>query len=338
MKRTWFVCLSLLAVALLAAVPSLGQADENWLVFEGKEGPGAGKHVVLISGDEEYRSEEALPQLGKILAQQHGFKCTVVFPIDPKTGEISPNVNNNIPGLEALGSADLLVIATRFRNLPDDQMKHIADYLKTGKPVIGLRTATHAFNGGGTYGKFSWNNKEWPGGFGKQILGETWVAHHGGHGSESTRGILVEAAKDHPILKGLKNGDIWGPTDVYTVHLPLPGDSVPLVLGEVVKGMKFDDPKLEGKKNDPMMPVAWTKTYKSESGASGRVFTTTMGAATDLEAVGTRKLLVNAVYWATGLEAKIPAEGCKAELVGEFKPTGFGFNKAQKGKKPVDYK
>src|SRR5512147_1583650 len=103
------------------------------IVFEGSKGPGKGKHIVLVSGDEEYRSEEALPQLGKILAAQHGFKCTVLFAIDPKTGEINPNVNNNIPGLEALKTADLMIIATRFRNLPDDQMQHIASYVESGK-------------------------------------------------------------------------------------------------------------------------------------------------------------------------------------------------------------
>ncbi len=334
MTRSLMV-LATLALLVLASSPT--RAAEEYIEFAGKDGPGKGKKVVLISGDEEYRSEEALPQIAKILSTQHGFNCVVVFPIDPKTGEINPNVNNNIPGLESLKDADLMIIATRFRNLPDDQMQHIVDYVNAGKPIIGLRTATHAFNisGDSKFKSFSHNVK---GGFGKQILGETWVAHHGGHGSESTRGILPDAAKDSPILRGLKNGDVWGPTDVYTVTLPLPGDSQPLVLGQVVKGMKFDDPPLEGKKNEPMMPVAWTKTYKSESGKEGRVFTSTMGAATDLEAEGTRRLFVNAVYWCVRLEDKIPAEGTKVELVGEFKPTRFGFNGYVKGKMPSDYK
>src|SRR5580698_1774947 len=134
-----------------AAMPAQG------VVYQGGDGPGKGKHIVLISGDEEYRSEEGLPQLGKILAKHHGFKCTVLFAIDPKDGTINPNVNNNIPGLEALKDADLMIIATRFRNLPDEQMKHIVDYVESGKPVIGMRTATHAFNipGGKTYSKYS---------------------------------------------------------------------------------------------------------------------------------------------------------------------------------------
>lgn len=325
------------AFLLLAASASLSLAADPWIVLEGSEGPGNGKHVVLVSGDEEYRSEEALPQLAKILSQHHGFKCTVLFAIDPTTGEINPDVNNNIPGLEALASADLMVIATRFRNLPDEQMKHIVDYVESGKPIIGLRTATHAFNiSGGSYKDYSWNGPSK--GFGKRVLGETWVAHHGAHGSQATRGILAKDQSEHPILRGLEDGDIFGPSDVYTVSLPLPGDSQPLVLGQVVAGMKFDDPPLAGKKNDPMMPVAWTKTYEGKEGVKARVFTTTMGAATDLEAAGTRRLIVNAAYWAVGLEDKIPAQGAKVDVVGEYKPTKFGFKQYIKGKKPEDYK
>ena len=146
---------------------------------------------MLISGDEEYRSEEALPQLGKILAKHHGFKCTVLFAIG-KDGTINPNRNDNIPGLEALRSADLMIIATRFRDLPDEQMKEVVAYVESGRPIIGMRTATHAFNlKGKTYADYSWNSKEWNGGFGRQVLGETWVSHHGNHGKESTRGIIA---------------------------------------------------------------------------------------------------------------------------------------------------
>ncbi len=130
----------------LLIVGAFGQSSlAAGVVFEGKNGPGQGKHIVLVSGDEEYRSEEGLPQLAKILAERHGFECTVLFAIDPADGTINPNQSDNIPGLEALDSADLLVMLIRFRNLPEDQMKHIVDYVESGKPVIGLRTATHAF-------------------------------------------------------------------------------------------------------------------------------------------------------------------------------------------------
>ncbi len=326
-----------LALALFAALPCL--ADDPWIVVDGVDGPGKGRKVVLVSGDEEYRSEEALTQLAKILAKHHGFTCTVLYAIDPATGEIAPNEQANIPGLEALRTADLMVIATRFRNLPDEQMKEIDDYLKQGKPVVGLRTATHAFKvpDGRAYERYSFNHKgaAMPQGFGRHVLGETWVNHHGHHGKESTRGIIAPDAAGHPILRGIADGDVWGPSDVYTVRLPLPGDSQPLVLGQVLVGMKPDDKPVEGKKNDPMMPVAWTKTYSVDGGPTGRVFTTTMGAATDLVADGTRRLLVNACYWATGLEDKIPEKSC-VDVVGTFEPTAFGFNGAKKGVKPAD--
>jgi len=333
---------AVLFFAAALAMPTT-RADEPWVRLTGSDGPGKGKHVVLVSGDEEYRSEEALTQLGKLLAKHHGFDCTVLYAIDPENGEISPNLQSNIPGLEALAKAELMVIATRFRNLPDDQMKAIDEYLRAGKPVVGMRTATHAFNipkdrAFAHYGNgYKGDRKEWADGFGRLVLGEKWVNHHGHHGSESTRGIIVTDAKDHPILKGIADGDIWGPTDVYGVRLPLPGDSKPLVLGQVLAGMTPDAAPVEGKKNDPMMPVAWTKTYSVEGGPSGRVFTTTMGSSTDMASEGMRRLLVNGCLWAAGLEDQIPAKSC-VDIVGTFEPTPFGFNKAKKGVKPADLK
>ena len=335
--KTLAIRAGMLALAVLLGISGVRAADP-WVVYEGADGPGKGKHIVLVSGDEEYRSEEALPQLGQILAKHHGFKCTVLFAIDTKDGTINPNKNDNIPGLEALKNADLLILFTRFRNLPDEQMKYIAEYVDSGRPILGMRTATHAFNlKSKTFGKYSSSggNKEWPGGFGKQILGETWVNHWGQHGKQSTRGVLAKGQESNPILRAIKDGDIWGPTDVYEVHLPLPGDSTPLVLGQVLQGMKPTDEPLEGKKNDPMMPVAWTKTYKSESGKTGRVFTTTMGASQDLLSEGLRRLLVNAAYWAVGMEDKI-ADKANVDLVGEYKPLPFGFRGYKKGVKPAD--
>ena len=147
MKTSRYALCHLLAVTtLILAFGSASPAADPWITFEGSDGPAKGKHVVLISGDEEYRSEETLPQLAKILAKHHGFKCTVLFAIDPKDGTINPNRRDNIPGLEALKTADLMVIFTRFRDLPDAQMKYIADYVESGRPIIGLRTATHAFD------------------------------------------------------------------------------------------------------------------------------------------------------------------------------------------------
>jgi type 1 glutamine amidotransferase len=319
-----------LAAATLALLALPAPAADPWLTVEGGDGPGKGKHVVLISGDEEYRSEETLPQLAKILAKHHGFTCTVLFAIDPKDGTINPNVTDNIPGLEKLKDADLMVIFLRWRTLPDDQMKHIIDYVESGRPVVGLRTATHAFKPGrkGPYAKYTSDSRVpgYEGGFGRQVLGETWIAHHGAHGREGTRGVVAPGQEDHPILRGIEPGSIFGPTDVYTVRLPLPGDSTPLVLGQVTETLEPDSKPVAGRKNDPMMPVAWTKTYKGESGKVGRVFTTTMGASQDFAHEGTRRMIVNGCYWALGLEDQIPPRS-NVEIVGEFKPSPFRFKK-----------
>ncbi|MDQ3622776.1 MAG: ThuA domain-containing protein [Verrucomicrobiota bacterium] len=312
-------------------------ADPQWVTYEGQDGPGKGKHIVFLAGDEEYRSEEALPHLARILSRQHGFKSTVVFSLNPDTGAIDPNTKNNQPGIEALGSADLCVTALRFRAWPDQQMKHFADYYLAGKPIVALRTSTHAFQlpAESSYKQFN--------DFGKNVLGERWVSHWGKHKSEATRGVIQPAAKDHPILRGVE--EIFGNTDVYEAYPP--ADAKILLRGEVVKGMKPGDPPADYRKkratdkqeqgvNDPMMPIAWTREHRNEAGKTNRIFTTTMGSSTDLQSEGLRRLLVNAAYWAIGLEEKIPAKA-KVAFVGDFEPLMYGFNGYKKGVKPADW-
>lgn len=335
--------LAILSLALFPLVfPALANAQDPWVIYQGQEGPGKGKNIVLISGDEEYRSEEALPQLGKILAKHHGFTCTVLFAVDSKTGLINPNQSDNIPGMDKLGKADLVILGLRFRKLPPDQMKHMDDYLKAGKPVIGLRTSTHAFNFPKDHPYAHYGNgykgaeKEWVDGFGKLVLGEMWISHHGQHGKQSCRGVVVPNAENDAILRGIKTGDIWGPTDVYGVRLPFPTDYRPLVLGQVLTGMNPKDPPVTGKQNEPMMPIAWTKTYKVPGGKLGRAFNTTMGASQDLESEGLRRLLVNASYWGLDMESQITGN-LKVDIVGKFEPSKFSFGGFKKGVKPSDY-
>lgn len=319
----------------LAVLAGRAPAAEG-VVYQGSGGPGRGKHIVFLAGDEEYRSEEGLPMLAQILAARHGFKCTVLFAINPADGTIDPLTLTNMPGMAALDAADLCVMGLRFRELPDAQMKHFVDYLNAGRPIIALRTSTHAFkyevNKASPYAKYDWHSTVWPGGFGRQVLGETWVAHHGNHGRESTRGVIHEVFKGHPILRGV--ADLWGPTDVYAIT-QLPSDAQVLVWGQVLAGMKPEDPPVAGPKNSPMMPLVWIRNYTGENGRTAKVLTTTMGAAVDLENEGLRRLLINAAYWAVGLEKKIPRRA-NAVCVGEYQPSWFGYGKFKPGRKPRD--
>jgi len=301
--------------------------------------PGNGLHVVLVSGDEEYRSEEMLVQLGRILAKRHGFDSTVLFAINPASGEIDPEYNANIPYLEALETADVLIMYLRFRNLPDEQMRHFDNYLKQGKPVLGIRTSTHAFNvpRDRAFARYSFNypgEGQWRQGFGRLVLGETWINHHGHHGHEATRGIIAPEQRNHPIVRGCE--DMFGPTNVYAIRLPLPGDSVTLVYGQVLESMQPTDNPVVGAKNDPMMPIAWTRTYQIDDGPVGRVFTSTMGSSQDMESEGFRRLLVNATYWLAGLEDRIPMSA-NVDIVGTYETLPMGFGGHKRELKPQDF-
>jgi hypothetical protein len=331
------VCLFIATLLSLAvAASSLRAAGVEFL---GHAGPGKGKRIVLVAGDDEYHSEEMLPQLAKILAERQGFDCTVLFAINPTDGTIDPHQRRNIPGLEALEKADLLILFVRFRDLPDDQMKNVVDYLDSGRPVIGIRTATHAFaiEAGQTYARYSWNSKieGWDGGFGRKVLGETWVAHHGDHGKQSTRAVIVPGEDKNPILRGIGDREIWVPTDVYAVRLPLPATCQPLLLGLVLSGIEASAPSVPGKPNDPMLPVAWTNAYTGTLGKTSRVFTTTMGSADDFLNDAFRRLLVNASFWALGLEAKIPAKA-DVGIIGTYQPRSFLDEDYTKGVHPPD--
>jgi hypothetical protein len=329
-----------LVAFLVAAVPwpALPARAADGVLYEGAAGPGHGRHIVFLSGEEEYRSEEGLPMLAKILAARHGFTCTVLFSINPATGDIDPDCRTNLPGMQALDTADLCVMQLRFRELPDAEMKHFVDYLNAGKPIIALRTSTHSFaytrNKNSPYAKFDWSSHDWPGGFGQQVLGDTWISHHGDHGKESTRGLLNPAMADHPILRGV--ADLWGPSDVYTVTHLLP-DSQVLVWGQVLAGMKPDDPPVAGPKNEPLMPLVWVRAYKGDAGKTSKIVTTTAGAAVDFQNEGFRRLLVNACYWTLGMADQLPAKA-DVDFVGAYTPSFFGFGTGEKGVKPSDLK
>jgi type 1 glutamine amidotransferase len=296
------------------------------VVYEGRQGPGRGKHIVFVVGDQEYRSEESMPMMARLLAEHHGFKCTVLLPVNRRTGRYDPETIDNIPGLEALRQADLMVLFARWLELPDEQMKEIVDYTNSGRPIVGLRTSTHPFNYrknlSSPYAKYSFRDKTFEGGYGRQVFGETWINHYGVHQKESTRGVIVPDMAKHPILKGVK--DIWGESDVYELTA-LAGDCRPLVMGQVLSSMDPASPPNPAKKQ---VPVAWVKSYTGDSGKKARVFMTTMGHVGDFKNEGFRRLVVNGCYWAAGLEKRIqPAASVSIPSAYDPNPIGIGKQK-----------
>ena len=302
------------------------------LVFEGTDGPGKGKHIVFMADDHEYRSEESLPGLARLLAKHQGFKCTVLFGIDKESGEIVAGDASNMPGIEALDTADLAVVFLRFQNFPPEQMKHFDDYLKRGGPVVGLRTATHGFRipKDAPYAKYSFDYKgsDYALGFGHQVLGQTWVGHYGTNHKQSTRIAIVPDKASHPILRGVK--DVWVQAGGY-VGKPTSGEI--LTMAQPLNGMTPDSPADTTK---PPMPSEWTRSYKSASGKEGRVFTSLYGTSEDITNDGYRRLLVNGIFWSLGLEEQITPD-LNIAFVGPFKPNAFAGGAYARGIKPEMY-
>lgn len=301
-----------LAVLWLTSLTALAQ--EKWLTFEGKEGPGKGKRIVLISGDEEYRSEESMPMLAKILSHRHGFDTTVLFSWSEDGTYIDPNNGAGVVGWENLDNADLIIVGTRMRKVDDQAAKKMTDYLNAGKPVAGFRTATHAFIGGEKFGTITFDD------WGLKILGETWVNHHGHHKSQGARGVIEKGREDHPVLKGVK--EVFGPSDVYGVTHLTSEDTV-LLRGAVTESLDPVSKNVDGPQNDPMMAMAWLHQYTSPDGTTtGQSFCTTMGASLDFVNEDLRRLLVNASYQLLGLEVLDKAD---VDFVDPFYPSFYGF-------------
>lgn len=321
-----------LAVTLLLALSIPANADDKFsVVYKGKDGPGVGKHIVFIANDHEYRSEEALPAMARIMAKHYGFKCTVLFGLDPDTGVIIPG-SSHVGGWEVLNDADLMVIGMRFINPPDDQMQHFVDYVEGGGPIIGVRTSTHAFQIPKDRKFYSYDFR-YPGaefrmGFGRQVLGETWVTHYGGNHAQSSILAVEQPNKEHPILSGVK--DMHTHAGGYTAYPP--EDVTILARGIILNGMTIDSPVDTSKE---LMPVVWTRERESTSGKVARILCTTQGASEDIVNDGFRRLLINAHLWCLGMESEIKADN-PIDFVGEYNPTTFSFTEFRQGIKPKD--
>lgn len=324
MKSIAIAFFSLLSIPLLHA---------ESIVYQGDEGPGKGKNIVFLASDHEYRGEETCPALARILAKNYGFKCTVVFGVDAK-GFIEAG-SSRITGLEALKDADLFVIFARFLNPPDDQMAAVEAYLDRGGPVVGLRTSSHSFQipASAKYARYDYQSKT-PGfenGFGQQILGNTWVGHYGENHKQGTRIELVAEQKDNVILKGVQD-HAFCQAGAY-VGKPGPDFTV-LTKSQPLVSM---DPKADADSSKPPMPSTWTRSYKSKSGKVARVFHSTQGASEDILDENYRRLIINGIFWAAGMESSIKPD-LDIAFIGPFQPSTFSFGGYVKSVAPADLK
>lgn len=276
-------------------------------------------HIVFVTGDEEYRSEESMPMLARILKRDYGFEVSVCYALNEE-GFIDPNVLDNIEGLEQLEDADMMVLFTRFRALPDSQAHYILKFAESGKPMAGFRTTTHAFLYKDDAEREHLNN-DWP----TRVFGQQWITHHG-HFDDGdaplTRVEIAEERQSHPILSGVTGFDAFS----WLYHVDggeweLYGDSEVLLNGTALQSNHANAGRLD---QFPLTnPVAWTKTYTGASGVTARVFFTTLGHPYDFKDESMRKLALNGILWALGHE--IPDGGANTEPALPYDPNNSGF-------------
>ena len=336
MNKRIITCLAIALTGLFFMTNSLHSAEKftahpDHLVFH-PQGESNGKHIALIAGDEEYRSEEAMPMMAELLAR-HGFKCTVLFSMSADGKTVDPNRQASLSYSQALESADMIFLNIRFRNWPDEAMDKFQAALERGVALMALRTTTHAFKipAGSKYARYSFNHKgpDWKGGFGREVLGETWVNHHGHHAFEGCRARVDAGQENHPILKGV--GEIFVTSDVYGANPKEP--STILVRGYVTETLDPQSEEIAGK-NNPAQPVVWTREFTWPNGKTNKVLTSTMGAGIDLMDENLRLLLVNAAHERLGLPVPDEAD---ASLPEGYKPSFYSVNKFRKGFTPADF-
>ncbi|MFM7181507.1 MAG: hypothetical protein ACKO2G_08600 [Verrucomicrobiales bacterium] len=316
---------------LLATIFATTAMQASPVVYQGEAGPGLGKHIVFLASDHEYRAEEVCPALARILAKRLGFKCTVVFGVDEQ-GFIEAG-SSRVSGLDALDSADLFFVVARFLDLPDDQMAHIEAYLERGGPVVGLRTSSHAFRipAGKKYAKYDFRSKVegFESGFGHQILGNTWVGHYGTNHKQGTRIITIPEQRGHVILTGVGETAFCHAGAYVGKAGP---DFTVLTNSQPLVSM---DPASEPDTEKPPMPSTWTRHYTAKDGTKHRVFHSTQGASEDILDDNYRRMILNGVLWALGMEKETKAD-LDISFVGPYQPNTFAFEGHAKKVKPSE--
>ena len=227
-------------------------------------------HVVFMIGEDEYHTWETLPEFAKKELEPRGYRVTIV-------NEDSAD-KNNFPGLvEALQTADLLVLSTRRRTPPPEQLAAVRAYLAAGKPLVGIRTACHAFALRPNDPPLAADRASWQE-FDPEVLGGHYTNHHAA-GPKTTIATAPGAA-NHPIVNGVRVGALVGIGSLYKVS-PLAAGTTPLLLGTI----PGESPE----------PIAWTHEYGPKH---ARIFYTSLGHPDDFKEPEFRRWLVNAVRWA----------------------------------------
>ncbi len=236
-------------------------------------------HVVIVVGTLHYSPELTMPVFAKEL-ERLGFRTTVVM------GEGNPEKKTEdvLPGIEALADADVAIFFMRFLKLPDDEWQPIEDYLKSAKPVIGLRTANHSFKYPANHPRFEWND-----GFGRRALGTPYVVHQ----TSETKIKVVEESRSHPIMTNVTKTEWVSPGTLYLTRLQQ--GCVPLVTGSgdgKTRVLKKAFGTIHVKPHETDV-VAWA--WENEWG--GKVFGTSFGHPGDFAEESFVRMLVNSVHW-----------------------------------------
>jgi len=236
-------------------------------------------HAVIVVGTLHYSPELTMPVFAKEL-ERFGFRTTIVM------GEGNPEkkTENVLPGIEALDDADLAIFFLRFLKLPDKEWQPIEDYIKSGKPVIGLRTASHSFKFPQGHPRFSWNDD-----FGRRAMGTPYIVHQ----TSATQISVVEKSLQHPVMTHVTKTNWVSPGTLYLTRLE--EGCVPLVRGTgegKVRVVRRSFGTIDVKKTESDV-VAWA--WENEWG--GKVFGTSFGHPGDFAEESFVRMLVNSACW-----------------------------------------
>lgn len=231
------------AVALATAPPP--RPATNW-------------RVALISGSLEYKSDESLAAFQTLLEANHPVECVRMF----------RRTDTDIAGLDRLADCDLAVFYTRRLKPVDSQLSLLKRYVESGKPVLGVRTASHGFQ--------NWLAMD------KEVFGGDYKNHW--KAGPRCEVALVEKNRDHPVLRGVK--PFGSPGSLYK-NERLAADVTVLLTAATPLATE---------------PVAWVRE-RPVNNRTQRVFYSSLGHPDDFGEPSFRRLLVNAVGWCLRDEA-----------------------------------